>query len=131
MGTRKEYLRTVFNAGTAQVIQALSTASTGTPITNYGVTTLVSNTSDVADKAYKLAAPVKGIEKTLIIRSNSTTVITVRSVSTGVVFFPTTGNLITATSGAKAFISLVGLSATEWGIVSRSTGLTVAGSTLD
>lgn len=125
----KTYLRQVFKGGMAHAVQALTAASTATPIVNYGVTTITH--SSAGDKAYELSLPTAGIEKHIFVRSASTAVITIRSASTAVVFFPTTSNLITCTSGAKVSLQLIGLSATQWAIQARSTGVALAGSTLD
>lgn len=121
----RPFLRT----GASVPVQALTAASTGTQITAYGATTITHTTA--GDKAYKLAAPITGVEKHIFVRSGSTAVITIRANSTAVTFFPTTMNLITCTSGAKVSLQLIGLSATSWGVQARSTGVALAGSTLD
>lgn len=119
----------MFRTGARVPVQALTAASTGTRITSYGATSITHSTA--GDKAFKLAAPVTGVEKHIFIRSASTAVITIRANTTAVTFFPTTANLITCTSGAKVSLHLIGLSATSWGIQARSTGVALAGSTLD
>lgn len=121
--------RPFFRSGASVPVQALTAASTGTRINSFGVTTITHTTA--GDKAYKLAAPVTGVDKHIFVRSASTAVITIRANSTAVTFYPTTNNLITCTSGAKVSVHLIGLSATSWGIQARSTGVALAGSTLD
>lgn len=116
-------------SGVSVPVQALTAASTGTRITAYGATTITH--SSAGDKAFRLSAPLPGVEKHIFVRSASTAVVTIRSNSTAVTFFPTTSNLLTCTSGAKVSVQLIGLSATQWGIQARSTGVALAGSTLD
>ena len=123
------FARPFARSGVSVPVQALTAASTGTRINSFGATT-ITHTSG-GDKAFKLSAPLPGVEKHIFVRSGSTAVVTIRSNSTAVTFYPTTANLITCTSGAKVSIQLIGLSDTSWGIQARSTGVALSGSTLD
>ena len=129
MAIEKKYLRQHFNAAPSVPVQALTAASTGTQITNFGATTITHSSG--GDKAYKLARPLAGVTKHIFVRSASTAVVTIRNASTAVTFYPTTSNLITCTSGAKVSLLMIGLSTSSWGIQARSTGVALSGSTLD
>ncbi len=129
MGVVKQYLTEVQTGGRRENLQAL-VDSTATAIKNYGVTT-ISNSSDV-DQTYLVGlAPQTGLRKTILGQMDSTGVLIVGQASSAITFYGSTNNLITLTTGAgvKA-IDLFGLSATSWGIISPTSGLTFSASTV-
>lgn len=129
MAINKVFLRQHFKAATSVPVQALTSASTGTQITNFGVTTITHTST--GDKTYKLARPLAGVTKNISVRNGgSTQNVFIRSVSTAVTFFPTTANLMDF-AGANPSVSLVGISTSQWAITARTTGITLTGSTLD
>jgi hypothetical protein len=129
MAIEKKYIRQYFKAAPVVPVQALTGSSTATQITNFGLTTITHTST--ADKSFKLARPIAGAQKTIAVRNGgSTQNIFVRSASTAVTFFPTTSNLLDF-AGANPFITLVGISTSQWAIAARSTGITLTGSTLD
>ena len=125
MAIVKQYTRKVFDAGSAQNVQSLSTSDTGTTVNPYGVTTFT-NGSD--DKTYSLGAPIVGLEKVLLVDISSTGETTVITDSTTTTIFGTTNTALTFSTGAGRYrnVSLVGLSTAQWGIVSSSTGVTLS-----
>lgn len=125
MAITKTYTREVFDAGSAQVVQALSTSDTGTTVNPYGVTTFT-NGSD--DKTYSMGAPIVGLEKVLVADISSTGVTTVITDSTTTTIFGTTNTAIAFSTGAGRYrnVSLVGLSTSQWAVVSSSTGVTLS-----
>ena len=63
----------MFSAGTMVPIQALTQASTGTTVTNYGVTTFTSaGSGTAATHGFTMQNPIKGVEKALLVDPNST-----------------------------------------------------------
>jgi hypothetical protein len=91
--------------------------------------TLITNSS--VNNTFIMQAPRKGVRKTLIADPNSTGDIVVAQASTSVFWFGSTSNIATFSTGAGVKVmDLVGMSATEWAIVSRTTGVTLAASTV-
>jgi len=129
MGVVKQYLTEVQTGGRRENLQSL-TDSTGTAVKSYGVTTLT-NSSDV-DQTYLVgSAPQTGLRKTILGLMESTGVLIIGQASSSITFFGSTNNLITLTTGAGVkSIDLVGLSATSWGVISETTGLTFSASTV-
>ena len=113
---------------------ALSGASgtyTTTTIQNYGVTRIVS-TGTGAGWSVKLAAPVAGVEKQIVVTARSTAPVTIYTHSTACVIGGTTNNNIaisTGGAGAERAVRLIGLSTAAWSLMARSTGATLAAST--
>lgn len=92
-----------------------SVGSTSGIIPNNGVTQLTSTGAVTVI----MAAPVAGASKRLIKSSTSTSVLTVTSPTT-TVLFNATGNTNVAFDAADDFIDLIGLSATRWMIVTSA-----------
>lgn len=119
MGIKKDYLRVVADAG---VIEALVTsASTGT-LTNYGVSNITADGG-----VFVLADPVAGLRKTILINNTTAqTTLNINCASTTTTFMGSTEDGIvasTASAGTNRSIDLVGLSSSEWGVISQTTGL--------
>lgn len=102
-------------------IQSLTGASTGTQVTNYGVTYITSTGAGAAGaKVFKIAAPEAGVHKYLFVRVASTKAVSVRTLtSDGVFLLGTTKNSLSFATGST-YISgsahLVGLSSVLWGV---------------
>lgn len=115
MGIVKDYNRRVADAGRIDKVQALTAASTGTPVSNYGVTTI----SSTQAKTFQLAAPKAGLRKTICATGGSTA---------GDVTIDGNGATIggsTAVAFANAVssaVELVGTSTSAWAIVSNAGG---------
>ena len=92
-----------------------NTATLGSTLPNYGIST-VGTSSGIS--AYKLAVPAAGVMKTIAAYAllSSTATIT----STGATIGSTYDTIKLGKLGES--IQLVGLSATAWGIVGKSTG---------
>ena len=125
--------------GGIDAIQTLTSASTATVITNYGVTTIWQTTAGSTDQTWKLAAPSLGVRKTIMFNPGLRT-ITITSTATGTDPFNGSTNTtsLVATSDADDFatmgvVDLVGVTATtgqgtsgiRWGIVHLTTAITV------
>lgn len=126
MAITKTYTREVFDAGSAQVVQTLSTSDTGTTVNPYGVSKFVNTAAN--DKVYGMGAPIVGLENTLIADLQGLGSVTVNTDSTATTIFGTTNTQIAFSTGAGRYrhLQLVGLSTSEWAIVSSSTGVTLA-----
>ena len=117
MGIVKDYSRRVADAGRIDNLQSLTSASTGTQVTNYGAT-LINSTGS---KTFQMASPKPGLRKTLVVVSDSTgSDTTVTNASTSVTFLTSTGNSIAFTGGGSALQSaeLVGISTSQWAVIS-------------
>ena len=93
-------------------VQTLTTS--GTEVTNFGVSLLTGTTASIA---YAMAAPVAGLTKHLVLNPSSSGVThrcTVYTGSTGVSLNSTGANTLTLSTSALTAVSLVGLSATAW-----------------
>lgn len=105
--------------------QSLTAASTGTTITNKGLTTIASGTA--ASKVFKLAKPDRvGARKTIIAISATTgDVVVLAGPSTATTFSGTTLGRLTFSTGAGRYrsVDLVGASTSAWLIGARSTGV--------
>lgn len=140
MGYRKERRPVLFRAGLnastnqhtstgawlVDSIQSLTGTSTGTAVTNFGVTHITSTGSGGAGvKVFTLNAPIKGVHKWIIGEVTSTKSVQVRTPSSaaGSVFLGSTKNSITFTTGST-FVSpprsvhLVGMSSVKWAVLS-------------
>lgn len=109
---------------------ASGTYTTAT-VQNYGVTRIVS-TGSGAGWSVKLAAPVAGVEKLIVVTARSTAPVIIYTHSTACVIGGTTNNNITISTGgagAERAVRLIGLSTAAWSMVSRSTGASLAAST--
>ena len=114
-------------------IQTLSSASTGTEITNYGVTTIWQSIIGTTDNSFALAAPVLGQEKTIFIQGGARKV-TITCTGTDPFYGSTDTTSIVATSSADdtkiATIKLVGVTSIQtlatglkWGAIYLSTAI--------
>ena len=107
-------------------VQSLTGGSTGTQITNHGVTKIVvsgTESATVAKYTYEIEKPRIGVHKTIFFDNNSTRTLEVRTPSSGSVFFGSTKNAIAVTTGSTAanvHVSLVGLSSVQWAVESIS-----------
>ena len=109
-------------------IQSLTGASTGTRIKNYGVTTITVTTGEgtANDLVYTIDAPKAGYRKLVAADLNSTKTVTMRTPSSGDVFFGSTKNSIAWSTGstyAPTSVELLGLSTSQWMIVDIHTPL--------
>ncbi len=122
------------NAGQISNFQALTGGSTGTIVTNEGVTRiLVGSTEGTASGIlpFRLANPIPGVLKTIIVDSNSTKIIHVRTQTstTGFNFYGSTKNALVWTTGGTGpppSIDLIGVSTSVWAVktyVSTSTAI--------
>jgi hypothetical protein len=132
MGMTKNYTRHMLDAGYKETIQALTQASTGTLVTNHGVTTITSAGSGTAGvHRFLLQEPQKGLRKTVIADLNSTREVAIHNNSTASVFFGSTFNAATFSTGTGIkWIDFVGISNTQWALAGRSTGVTLSASTI-
>ena len=129
MGVIKQYMTEVQSGGRRENLQSLID-STATALKNYGVTS-VTNSSDV-DQTYLVgSAPQTGLRLTILGNMDSTGILIIGQASSAITFYGSTNNLITLTTGAGVKVmDLVGLSATSWGIISETTGITLSASTV-
>lgn len=108
-------------------IQALTGASTGTAVTNYGITFITSTGNGSAGaNVYTLTAPVKGIKKRIVGYVSSTKEITVRTATSAATFYGSTKNSFTFTTGSTylpSAVDLVGYTSAQWAVLGISTPL--------
>lgn len=129
---------TVTQTGAAVIpVQTLSSASTGTVITAYGITTIWGTVDGTTNQTYKLAAPVVGYEKKIFIEPGLRTItITCTAGGTDPFYGSTDTTSLVATSDASdneiACIQLAGVTSlltgatgTKWGIVSMTTAISI------
>ena len=129
MGVKKNYLPSLDRYGRRDFVQALTGASTGTTINNYGITTIVVTTGEgtAANLVYTLAAPAKGVRKTIAADLNSTKTVSVITPSSLATFFGSTKNSFLFSTGSTyppGSVKLIGLSTTQWLIDDVTTPLT-------
>ncbi len=108
------------------MVQTIGAGATLTKITNFGITHF---TNSSAAALYSIDAPIKGVEKK-IIADTSSTLITINTTATTILFFTSTNVL--AGSSALAFgtsdgghngVCLVGMSTLRWEVVSKTGGV--------
>lgn len=139
MSVKKKFRPVLHRYGDVATVQALTGGSSGTQITNHGITTITSTGNGSAGTiVYTIAAPIKGIHKTVICDNNSTKLIQVRTPSSAATFYGSTKNSFTFTTGSTAApssVHLVGLTSAQWAIMDISTPLatvtSTAGGTID
>jgi len=123
------------NSARVEHVQTLTGASTGTTITNYGLTkiTWTSTQSTATNYVYTLAAPVAGIEKRIIgwEASASTKTITVRTLTSAATFAGSTKNSFTWTTGSTYLPANVHLSTSQWAVLSANTPLVTSTAGVD
>lgn len=120
-------------------IQSLTGASTGTAVTNYGLTKIVVLTSTegtAANLVYTLTAPgAAGKRKAIVVDNNSTKTVEVRTPSSAAAsnFFGSTKNAVLWSTGSTdlpARVSLISASSLQWIVMDiSSTSIAVQGST--
>lgn len=132
MAVKKEYVRTIGRAGWGEFIQALTQATTATRVNNYGVTTITSaGSGTTVEHAFLMNAPTKGVRKAILVDPNSTRTVGVYNASTAVTYFGSTANALAFSTGAGTReVNLIGLSTSQWAVVSKSTGVTLVASTI-
>ena len=128
----KRYTRHVMAGGLADVVQTLTSTSTGTAVQSHGVTTIASaNAGTAGNHGFILEAPEKGLRKTIVADLNSTRTVTIYNESTAHTFFGSTSNSVAFTTGTGLkWVNLVGVSTSVWAVTSASTGVTIAASTV-
>ena len=126
MAITKQYTRHMLDAGYKEPVQVLTQASTGTTITNYGVTTIASAASgSTGIHGFKLQSPHKGLRKTIVVDLNSTREVRILPQSTAVTFFGANNDTVTFSTGTGLrWLELVGTSDTQWAVTNASTGAT-------
>jgi hypothetical protein len=121
--------------GPVQAVQTLSSASTGTVITAYGVTTIWQTVAGTTNQTFKLAAPVVGTEKTIFVTPGARTVtITCTAGGTDPFYKSTDSVSIQVSSDAdNAMIQAVGVTSlltgatgTKWAVTYMSTAIAYA-----
>lgn len=106
-------------------IQSLTAASTGTLVTNYGVTVISSS-----GKTFRLAAPARqGEVKEVILRPTAAGgKISLRPASTASVFYNSTKGTLQTTTAQNAqpaaSVRLYAVTSTQWAVLSKTTGVT-------
>lgn len=109
----------------ASTFQALTTASTGTTITNDGVTTIATT---AGSKVFKLAKPDRKGQVKRIVAVLATTgdAVVLAGPSTAYTFSGSTLGKITFSTGAGRYrsVELIGASTSAWILGARSTGVT-------
>lgn len=123
MGIKKEYLRTVDDAGNIEAVQALTAASTAVPVKSYGVTSITSTAGGTAGThGYTMEAPRKGLVKSLVVSVGSTREV---AVALGGTVYGTADTTATFSTGAgnRRNLTLVGLSTGTWAVTAASTGI--------
>ena len=131
---------TVTQTGAAIIpVQTLSSASTATVITNYGLTTIWQSHAGTTDQTWKLAAPVVGHDKTILIEPGLRTVtITCTAIAADPFYGSTDTTSLVMTSDAsdigfpvaiqlKGVTSLyTGATGVKWAVLELATGVTIA-----
>ena len=97
--------------GQTNTVQTLSSESTGTLITNYGITTLWQTVAGTTNQEFKLAAPTVGVEKTLFVTPGARDVtITCTAAGTDPFYKSTDSVSIVVSSDAdNAVINMIGV----------------------
>jgi hypothetical protein len=108
MAITKSYTREVHDAGRMDKIQTLD--STGTAVSNFGVTVFTSTAVGV----YPMDAPIAGLRKALVLTADSTSIVVDGD---GATFGAgSTAIDLQGTQGAD----LIGLSTAAWGVIATS-----------
>lgn len=124
--------------GVREKLQTLTGASTGTTISNEGVTRITvaagSESVTAATYVYTLESPVlTGTHKWIICDNNSTRLIQVRTPTSTEVIYGTTKNAVQWSTGSTApapYVELLSLSTTQWAVLNiGSTSIAVVGAT--
>jgi hypothetical protein len=129
-----------FTARRADPIQALTGASTGTQVTNYGITKIVNASATEsgtgARLVYTIANPVAGVRKTLIVQADTTRTIQVRTATSLLTFMGSTFNALEWSTGGASTMGppvaeLIGITSAQWAVNSLGStdGITQQGAT--
>lgn len=113
MSITKSYTRRVHDAGRMDNVQTLTAASTGTEVTNYGVTVVSASTQA---KTFQLAAPRAGLRKTLALTGGSTAGDTTFDGNGATISGSTAISFATGVSGGA---ELVGISTGAWVMIAN------------
>ena len=133
MGFSKQRQRENFPSGIGiGAVQALTGASTATDVFSHGVTKINSTAAGTAGAhAFVMRSPKTGLLKTVVVNVDSTREVILCTNSTTVLFYGSTHNIATFSTGnAFRSIALVGLSTSSWGVLAKSTGVTLSASTI-
>ena len=127
------------SAAVTGALQTLSSASTGTTITNYGVTTIWQSHAGTTDQTWKLAGPIPGVAKTVFIEPGLRTVtITCTAIAADPFYGSTDTTSLVMTSDASDIgfpvrIQLMGVTSlvtgatgTKWAVLKLATGVTIS-----
>lgn len=106
MAITKSYTREAHDAGRMDKIQSLTAASTGTVITNYGVTVI----SSTQAKTFRIAAPIAGIRKSIAVITASTDDVTTFDGNGATLLEGSTSMAIDGPGGFE----MVGISTSAW-----------------
>jgi hypothetical protein len=124
-------LFTASAGGYAVPVQTLTSASTGTAVTPYGITTIKGATSAGAELTFTLTAPVAGVSKVIKQLSPTTNAIALKAASaTSITVDGSTNHVITFTSASTTPpLILYGLTSTSWylGMTTDVVGVTLSG----
>lgn len=109
------------SAGYREAFQAMTGASTGTNVTNYGITRIVTTSNTESTSAgtvkFTIANPVEGVIKRIAVQNDTTKLIEIVTVSSSNVFQGTTMNAIQWTTGSTGAPGQVEL----WGCTDAAT----------
>lgn len=145
-GRRLGLINGEFLAGPKDIVkatQSLTSGSTGTQVTNYGITMLDVTTAAASTASsigttelgcsWTMAAPQPGVEKLLmkVSATAGSTMPVVVEFGTGVTAFDSSlGSTFTGTmmNAVGQFVRLMGISTSQWVVMGKSTATTLASS---
>jgi hypothetical protein len=125
MAYQKRPLREVATGGRYEMVQELTSTSTGTEIEPFGLTTITSASTDSTNTFGMKAAKNAGVHKHIAVTLGTTDSVVVTGNSTLVTFFGSTNATCTFSTGTgEKYLQLIATSTIEWAVVSQSTGVT-------
>lgn len=108
------------------MVQSIAAGATATKIRNSGITYFTTGSSAAA--VYSMEAPVRGLHKQLVFQLSST-LVTINTTDVAILFQASSASLsstagstalvVTSSDGVNSAAYLVGLSTTQWQLVSR------------
>ncbi len=104
-------------------IQDLTTASSGTAVTAYGVAQVTATGSTQGPVQYLLDAPIPGVEKTLVLNSSSTGSFQFLTTAAGAAVLNTTAGTTSGVInllGPASFVRLMAVSTARWVVTAMS-----------
>ena len=109
------------------------TPTTGTRTLTAGGVSFINSNSTAGSNIWRLPKPrYVGDQKKILVDQGTTDAVGVCHQSTASVFWGSTLNLATATTGAETrSLELIARTTSAWGILGRSTGWTLSASTVD